>query len=103
MSKTYIHEGGQLGDFDFLYEVLERDKVLHLAPETSTSTFWRREKVGPFCKHKRNTPTEYLYERLKDSNIRSGSKLDDALADVSAWAEREVVKLGHKFLYRDEL
>jgi|8_EtaG_2_1085327.scaffolds.fasta_scaffold01123_12 endogenous inhibitor of DNA gyrase (YacG/DUF329 family) len=103
MSITYIHEGGQLGDFDFLYEVLEKDKVLHLAPETSRSTYWKRERVGPFCSIKKSTPTGYLYERLKDSNIRSGSKLDDALIDLSAWAEREVVKLGHNFLLRDEL
>lgn len=98
--KTYIHEGGSLGDFDFLYDVIERDKLVTLA---NADGYWKRERVGPFCRGKKSTPTIYLYERLKDLYIRPGSKLDDALIDLVKWAEREINKLGYKLLPRDEM
>ena len=101
MSKTYIHEGGSLGDFDFLYEVIEKDKLVKLAGRSHG--YWKRETVGPFCKHKKITPTTHLYERLQDHYIRPGSKLDDALIALVKWAEREINKLGHKLIPRDEL
>jgi len=100
-NKFYIHEGGSLGDFDFLYDVIEKDKLVTLA--SRSYGYWRREKVGPFCKNKRNTPTTHLYERLQDHNIRPGSKLDDALISLVNWAEREINKLGYELKMRDEL
>ena len=99
--KIYIHEGGSYGDFAFLEEVLEDDKIISLS--SKSFGFWKREKVGPFCKDKKNTPTHYLYERLKDRYIAPGSKLDDVLAQVVDWAEREINKLGHELKMRDEL
>jgi len=99
--KIYIHEGGSLGDFDFLYEVLVRDQLITLAPKSYG--YWKREKVGPFCKNKRNTPTTHLYLRLQDHCIRPGSKLDNALISLVKWAEREINKLGYKLVPRDEL
>ena len=98
--KIYIHEGGSYGDFAFLEEVLEEDKIISLS--SKSFGFWKREKVGPFCKDKRNTPTTYLYERLKDRYIPPGSKLDEVLGQVVNWAEREINKLGYKLIPRDE-
>ena len=100
-NKFYIHEGGSLGDFDFLYDVIEKDKLVTLAG--ASYGYWRRQKVGPFCRDKKNTPTTYLYERLKDRYIAPGSKLDDALGQVVEWAEREINKLGYELKMRDEL
>ena len=99
MGKTYYHEGGSYGDFAFLEEVLEDDKIISL--ESASYIYWRREKVGPFCKHNKNTPTTYLYERLKDRYIPPGSKLDDVLCQVVDWAEREIKKLGHNLVMKD--
>lgn len=99
--KIYIHEGGSLGDFDFLYEVIDRDKLIKLAGKRYG--YWRREMVGAFCRNKRITPTTHLYERLQDHCIRPGSKLDDALIALVKWAEREITKLGHELKMRDEL
>lgn len=99
--KLYIHEGGSYGDFAFLEEVLEEDKIITLS--SKSFGFWKREKVGPFCRDKKNTPTTYLYERLKDHYIKPGSKLDDALIHLVEWAERELNKLGHEVKMRDEL
>ena len=97
--KIYIHEGGSLGDFDFLYDVIERDKLVTLA---NADGYWKREREGPFCRGKKSTPTISLYERLKDLYVRPGSKLDNALIDLVKWAEREINKLGHKLVLRDE-
>ena len=99
MSKTYYHEGGSYGDFAFLEEVLEDDKIIRL--ESASYIYWRREKVGPFCKQNKYTPTTYLYERLKDRYIPPGSKLDDVLGQVVNWAEREIKKLGHNLVMKD--
>ena len=99
MSKTYYHEGGSYGDFAFLEEVLEDDKIISL--ESASYIYWRREKVGPFCKQNKYTPTTYLYERLKDRYIPPGSKLDDVLGQVVNWAEREIKKLGHNLVMKD--
>ena len=99
MSKTYYHEGGSYGDFAFLEEVLEDDKIISLA--SPSYIYWRREKVGAFCKQNKYTPTTYLYERLKDRYIPPGSKLDDVLCQVVNWAEREIKKLGHKLVMKD--
>lgn len=99
--KIYIHEGGSLGDFDFLYKVIDKDKIVKLARRTHD--YWTRDMVGPFCSRKRITPTTYLYEMLQDHYIRPGSKLDDALIALVKWAEREITKLGHELKMRDEL
>lgn len=99
--KIYIHEGGSLGDFDFLYEVIEKDKLVTLAG--GSFGYWRRQMVGAFCRTKRVTPTTHLYERLQDHYISPGSKLDDALIALVDWAEREINKLGYKLIPRDEL
>lgn len=105
MSKTYYHEGGSYGDFAFLEEVLEEDKIISLEPPCYTTrptiVYWKREKVGPFCKQNKYTPTTYLYERLKDRYIPPGSKLDDVLCQVVNWAEREIKKLGHNLVMKD--
>lgn len=98
--KIYIHEGGSLGDFDFLYEVLERDQVIKL--KKSNLDYWKRRYIGAFCKQKEVTPTTMLYEMLKDHYIKPGSKLDDALIALVDWAEREINKLGYKLMPREE-
>ena len=98
--KIYIHEGGSLGDFDFLYEVLERDQVIKL--KKSNCYYWKRRYIGAFCKQRESTPTTYLYERLKEYYIRPGSTLETALCQLVDWAEREINKLGYKLMPRDE-
>ena len=46
--KIYIHEGGSYGDFAFLEEALEDDKIISLS--SKSFGFWKREKVGPFVR-----------------------------------------------------
>ena len=97
-AKTYIHEGGQLGDFDFLYEVLERDQILKLSG--SVCDYWKRKRTGPFCATKTSEPTTHLYERLKGLDIRPDSKADNALIKLVEYVSKKVVELGHNYQVR---
>lgn len=101
MSKTYIHEGGAWGDFDFLEQVLEQDKVVKLHP--SRHRYWKQKRVGPFCRHKENIPTEFLYDYLKRRHTPMCSQnLDDALLSLSRWVEKQIKKVGHNLKMRGD-
>ena len=76
--KTYIHTGGQLGDFDFLYDVIEKDKIIKL-----------------------NERDEWRYDRFKNRHIPSGSELDDALCDFVKMVKDDVIALGYGFEMED--
>lgn len=78
MKKTYIHTGGQLGDFSFLYDVIEKDKIIKL-----------------------NEHDEWRYDRFKNRHIQSGSSLDDALCAFVIKIKKEIIALGYGFEVQD--
>ena len=77
-TKTYIHTGGQLGDFTFLYNVIEKDKIIKL-----------------------NNHDEWRYDHFKNRHIPAGSELDDALCGFVKKVKDAVIALGYGFEVQD--
>jgi hypothetical protein len=73
-TKTYIHTGGQIGDFSFLFDVIEKDKIIKL-----------------------NEHDEWRYDHFKNRHIEPGSELDDALCAFVKMVKNDVMALGYGF------
>tara|TARA_R110002012_G_scaffold292116_1_gene487042 strand:- start:226 stop:525 length:300 start_codon:yes stop_codon:yes gene_type:complete len=92
--KTYIHTGGQGGDFDFLHEVIERDKIIKLptAPKDG-----RQRVILKIPSIGSSFAQDYEFFTGHCGVIHPGSEKDDLLCDLVEYVENEIKRLGYGF------
>ena len=92
--KTYTHTGGMGGDFDFLHEVIEEDKVLKLP---TTPKDGKQRAILKIPSKGSSFAQDYEFFTGHCGVIHAGSEKDDLLCDLVQYVAKELERLGYGF------